>query len=212
MLSLPLFLAPSALYARVLNKLLQREEWALERLSQHSGKSLRISVAGFTSSLTIQAAGKVQPSDPAIVPDVTLTIPAHRLAELPAILQARDPAGLTALLHIEGDAALAQLASDLARDLRWDPEEDLSRVVGDIAAIRVMRTGKLLAQGVQVSAVRLAENVTEFLGEESGLMTARPALDAHAARLAQLAQRLNVLDGRMGQLARPAAHHAARKG
>ena len=28
MLSLPLFLAPSALYARVLNKLLQREEWA----------------------------------------------------------------------------------------------------------------------------------------------------------------------------------------
>lgn len=200
------------MYARVLNKLLQREEWARERLSQHSGKTLRISVAGFTSSLTIQAGGLAQPSDPAIVPDVTLTIPAHRLAELPAVLQARDPARITALLHIEGDAALAQLASDLARDLRWDPEEDLSKVVGDVAAVRVMGTGKLLAQGVRASVLRLAENVSEFVGEESGLMAPRPALDAHAAQLKGLAQRLDALDARLARLARPLAHYAARKG
>lgn len=200
------------MYARVLNKLLQREEWARERLGQHSGKTLRLRVAGFTSSLTVQAGGLLQPSDPAIVPDVTLTIPVHRFADLPAILQARDPSRIATLMHIEGDAAFAQLASDLARDLRWDPEEDLSRVVGDVAAVRVMRTGKLLAQGVQASAFRLAENVTEFLGEESGLMAPRFALDEHTAQLAGVEQRLNLLDARIARLGRPATHNSVRKG
>lgn len=200
------------MYARVLNKLLQREEWARERLGRHSGKTLRLRVAGFTASLTVQAGGLLQPSDPVIVPDVTLTIPVHRLADLPGILQARDPAQIASLMHIEGDAALAQLASDLARDLRWDPEEDLSRVVGDVAAVRVMRTGKLLAQGAQASAFRLAENVAEFLGEESGLMAARPALDEHAAQVERVAQRLALLDARMAKLARPVSHNTARKG
>src|SRR3546814_2325395 len=74
----------------------------------------------FKMGLSIQSDGLVQPSDQAVTPNVTLTIPADQLAELPGVLRARDPALLTELLHVEGDAGLAQVVSELARDLRWE--------------------------------------------------------------------------------------------
>ena len=40
---------------------------------------------------------------------------------------------------MQGDAEFAQEVSFLARNLTWDVEEDLSRVVGDIAAHRIVQ-------------------------------------------------------------------------
>src|SRR3546814_3047103 len=105
--------APSAVQARVLNKLLQREDWARDRLSRHSGKTVRFALGGFKTGFTLRAGGLVDACDPAIVPDVVLTIPADKLTELPSLLRSRDPAALTALMRVEGDAGLAQVVSDL---------------------------------------------------------------------------------------------------
>src|SRR3546814_7712329 len=71
--------APSAVQARVLNKLLQREDWARDRLSRHSGKTVRFALGGFKTGFTLRAGGLVDACDPAIVPDVVLTIPADNL-------------------------------------------------------------------------------------------------------------------------------------
>lgn len=211
MFPLPTFLAPTALYARALNKLLQREGWARDRLSRHSGKTARFIVGSLKMSLTVQAGGLVQASDPAVVPDVTLTIPGNRVAELPAVLHARDPALITELMHIEGDAGLAQLVSDLARDLRWDVEEDLSKLVGDMAARRLLQTGQMLVGGIQSSAMRLAGNVGEFLSEESRLMASRPAFDEHVARLQGISAKLDGLEARVGRLAEGAFRRSVGK-
>ncbi|PLC48898.1 hypothetical protein CR159_15980 [Pollutimonas subterranea] len=210
MFPLPSFLAPAAIHARMLNKLLQREDWARDRLSRHAGKTARFIVGNIKTSLTVQAGGLVQSSDPAILPDVTLTIPASKIAQLPAVLRARDPSLLTELMHIEGDAGLAHLVSDLARDLRWDPEEDLSRLVGDMAARRLLQTGKDIAAGMQSSAERLAGNVSEFLSHESGMMASRPAFDDTTAQLQAMCARLDQLDARVSRLKPPAVHAAGR--
>jgi ubiquinone biosynthesis protein UbiJ len=196
----------------LLNKLLQREAWARERLSRHSGKTARFIVGSFKTSLTIQAGGLVQASDTAIVPDVILTIPAGKIAELPAVLRARDPALIASLMHIEGDAALAQLASDLARDLRWDVEDDLSGLLGDVAARRLMQAGRSLSSGVQTAATRLAGNVSEFISEESGMVTSRPAFDDFVATAQKLRESLDRLDARVSRLTMAGARSPARKG
>ncbi|NYT62693.1 SCP2 sterol-binding domain-containing protein [Alcaligenaceae bacterium] len=211
MLPLPPFLAPTAVFARMLNKLLQRESWARDRLSRHSGKTARFMLGSITVSLTIQAGGLLEPSDPVIVPDVTLTIPANRITQLPVVLRARDPALLTELMHIQGDAGLAQAVSDLARDLRWDIEDDLSGLVGDIAARRLLQTGRAVVEGVQVSAERLAGNVSEFISEESGLMASRPAFNDHAARLQGMQALLERLEVRVAGIADTALRNTQRK-
>lgn len=201
MFSLPPFFSPSAVSARILNRLLQREEWARDRLSRQSGKSVRFVLGSCKAALVIQSSGLVQASDPAVVPDVVLTIPLEKIAELPAILRSRDASAIAAVLHIEGDAGLAQVVSDLARDLRWDVEDDLSRLVGDMAATRLLSTGRLLADGARNAAERLAGNVGEFLSEESGMMASRPAFEDWTAGVQDIGSRLDRLDARIGALA-----------
>ncbi len=51
-------------------------------------------------------------------------------------------AGLMREVRIEGDAELAATLGRLAKELRWDAEEDLSRLVGDIAAHRMANGAK----------------------------------------------------------------------
>ncbi|MCC2597592.1 SCP2 sterol-binding domain-containing protein [Pusillimonas sp. MFBS29] len=201
MFSLPTFFAPAAVNARLLNKLLQREDWARDRLARHAGKSVGFKVGGFRMALSIQADGLVQASDQAVVPNVTLTIQADQLAGLPGVLRARDPALLTELLHVEGDAGLAQVVSELARDLRWDVEDDLSRVVGDVAATRLLQTAGMLRAGAEAAASRLAGNASEFMTEEAMLLASRPAYDEWAVRLQAIHGRLDELDRRVAALA-----------
>ena len=61
--------------------------------------------------------------------------------------------------HISGDAALAQVVADLSKQLRWDPEDALARVVGDIAALRLVGGARRLAGGTLQAGQRAAENV-----------------------------------------------------
>lgn len=191
---------PAFMHARILNMLLRREDWARERLSRHAGKTLRFAVGAFKTGFALQSDGYVQVSDPAVVPDVILTVPAARLADLPSVLRSRDPAAIAAIMHVQGDAGLAQVVSDLARDLRWDVEDDLSRIVGDVAAARLTSFGRNAASGMQSAAIRLAGNVGEYLTEESGLMATRQAYDDWVGRLAEMRKRLDRLDARISAL------------
>src|SRR5690625_1263362 len=109
---------PSAVLSRLLNALLSREPWAQQRLARHSGKTVHFKVGTRRIRLTINASGTTQPSDPAILPDVTLSMAKGRWQDLPEHLQRGKADDLTEILHIEGDAALAQTVAELARNLR----------------------------------------------------------------------------------------------
>lgn len=200
MLALPSFLAPAAVYARLLNALLQREDWARARLYPHSGKTVRFVAGPVRISLCVESSGFTQPSDPSVVPDVTLTIPTHQIAKLPALIKNNDPSELVALLHIEGDAGLAQTVSDLARNLRWDIEHDLASRFGDVAALRIVQTGSTLFNTARQTTRNLSENMGEYLGHESGLLTNRPAFTGWAGDLSDARHRLELLENRINAL------------
>ena len=202
MLPIPSFLAPASVCARILNQLLRREGWARERLSRYSGKTVRFVAGHTTLALTLQSSGYTEPSDSAIVPDVTLTIPTQKLGRLPGILRSGDSSEIAALMHVEGDAGLAHVVSDLARELRWDIEDDLAKVVGDVAAVRLIHGVKSLASGAQVSAERLAGSVSEYLSEESQLVLGRPVYEEWRTQLSTVQSRLDSLDQRISRLTR----------
>ncbi|AKQ57480.1 ubiquinone biosynthesis accessory factor UbiJ [Bordetella hinzii] len=176
MLPFPVLPTPARVALRVLNTLLDREAWARERLVRHSGKTLRFALGGFGAALTIDSEGRLQEADPAIVPDVTLSAVPERFSLL-RLLPGSPRPDLAEVTHISGDAALAQVVADLARDLRWDVEDDLARVVGDIPALRLISGAKAVLQGSRQAAGRLAGNAAEYLAEESGMLAGRPALE-----------------------------------
>lgn len=167
----PSLFNPKQLAVRVLNAMLSREPWALERVAAHAGKIVRLNVSKYTIRLSIQADGSVVLADEEQSPNVTLTINDESLKQLPsAISQKASIDDLASLLHIEGDAGLARLVSELARDLRWDIEGELSQLVGPFMATMIMSTLRKAKQAGQDLGARGTANVTEFLSHEGKVL------------------------------------------
>jgi ubiquinone biosynthesis protein UbiJ len=204
MLPLPFLPTPSRLAVSALNALLRREDWARARLVRHAGKTVRFALGGFSLGLTIDSEGLAAQADAAVVPDVTLTVAPEKLP-LPRLGADRERPDFAEATHISGDAALAQVVSDLSKQLRWDPEDALARVVGDIAALR-------LVGGARAASLRQAENVSEYLSEESGMLASRPALEQWRLDLAELNARAEALARSAAALQTRLASASAKRG
>lgn len=208
MLPFSLLPTPTRVAVRALNALLEREAWARERLARHAGKTVRFALGGFKASLAINSDGYADIADDAVVPDVTLTIDPAKFNPLRAVAGQERP-DVAEATHISGDASLARVVAELAANLRWDPEDDLARVVGDMPAARLMAGARAANDGVRAAAGSLARNVSEYLAEERGVLAGKPLLSQWRLDLADLsthadavARRASDLDARLARLSR----------
>jgi len=209
---LPFLPHPPRLAMRALNALLAREDGARERLGRHAGKTVRFALAGFDLHLRIAPGGLAEllARDQAgqAEPDVTLTVVPERVTLERLMPGAAGPDAFAEMTHIAGDASLAQVVADLARQLRWDPEDALARRLGDIPAARLAGAARAAWAGLRAGGERMAGNVAEYLSEESGTLAGRPLFAQFEAdrgrvdgRLDALAERAARLDARLSRLA-----------
>lgn len=153
-----------------LNHLLAREAWATDRLRAFAGRRVRLSTPPLPAiDLAIGPSGLLERSSAPEEPHLTVTL---KPGALPALL-ARD-GRLTREAEIEGDTDFAAALQFVFHNLRWDVEEDLSRLVGDAAAHRTISAGRAFVDWQRSAAQRLGENVAEYLKEESQTLP-RPA-------------------------------------
>ena len=79
------------------------------------------------------------------MPDLTLTVNDTSPLDLArSAVRGEKPS-----LRIEGDVQLAADVNWLIANVRWDAEEDLSRVVGDAPAHAVASVGRRVAEGLR---------------------------------------------------------------
>jgi ubiquinone biosynthesis protein UbiJ len=157
--------ALQAPWTRLINHILRATPRAMTRLQRFAGKTMAFNSGPFHLRLTVLAGGEVDVASQESTPDVAVTAPPSLLPRLAA----REEAAFKQAVF-EGDAEFGAEIAFLARNLEWDVEEDLSRLVGDIAAHRIVSTAKSLRQWRKDATVRLGENLREYLTEE------RPAL------------------------------------
>lgn len=183
---------------RALNHLLGSERWARERLAPFSGDVVVFEAAPLPSvRLRIADDGRLAPAPAELAPALTVRLGAQAL---PALLQGEEH--LMRAIDVSGNARLASEILFLAKHLRWDAEEDLSRVVGDIAARRLVQGMKGIAAWHAEAGRRLAESVVDYALEEAQLLVRREDLDGHAERLRRLRDVLDRLEARIGELER----------
>jgi ubiquinone biosynthesis protein UbiJ len=106
-------------------------------------------------------------------------------------------------VQVDGDTDFAAAIHHIARNLRWDVEEDLSRVFGDIAAHRMAETGRALnrwgSQGLENTGRALAEYWTEerpIIAGRRDLDEFNRAVDALRDDVARLEKRIENLSTR----------------
>jgi ubiquinone biosynthesis protein UbiJ len=89
----------------------------------------------------------------------------------------------------------------LARHLRWDVEEDVAKIVGDVAAHRLVGLARDAAAWHADAARRIAGSFVEYAVEEKRALVKRAALEEVAAAHARLRDGLERLEKRIERLA-----------
>src|SRR5574337_1290017 len=127
-----------SLAARTLNRWLESEPWARERLAAHAGTSFAIDVGPSEHRFAIAADGTLADGTLAVgtLADETSapTPPDLRLRLSPLAVPAflADPARWDEFVAAEGDVALAGTLRQLAPTLPWLVEADFARMLGPI--------------------------------------------------------------------------------
>ena len=199
-------LHPVRLWAYAFNLLTQQQPLAAQRLAAHAGKTLKIRLGGFQVAFTIEHDGTLTVADAAVVPDVVLELIVEKLS-WSSLLAPGARADIAQSVHVTGQAALAQVVSDLARDLRPDPEEALAQWLGDIPARRLTQSVHSALTGAQSLAQRVAENLAEYFSEETNALAGSSALvdlaqegELALGRLEQIDRRFAALQARLSRL------------
>jgi len=111
----------------LLNHVLSQEPVAMERLRRQQGRRVLVSWRHFSLQWTVTPAGLLERSDSRQTPDLRV----HVNEESPIVLLQGLRKGQKPTMHVEGDVMLAAELNWLVDHVRWDVEEDLSRLVGD---------------------------------------------------------------------------------
>jgi len=164
-----------------LNHLLRANRWARDALKPHAGKTASFRCLPFVTRLTVLDSGEVAPAAADAEPAVTLTLTPGLMLRVAA----RDAAVWRDVI-IDGDTAFAGAIHHLWQHLRWDAGEDLSKVVGDVAAHRITESGRTLQRWAQAGGDNLAHSLAEYWTEEQPLIAAKNDLLRFNADVDQL--------------------------
>jgi len=164
----------------VLNRMLGREAWAREKLAPFAGRVVRFEAPPFAMQWAVTDAGALTPSsegDPAVTIGLALS-------SLPFALL--DPPAATRDVRLQGDAEFAQSLSFVLQNLRPEPEEELSRFVGDAAAMRIVGFLRLSAAHWRQLAERMLDNAAHYVVTENPMVVARDEVASFVQDVARL--------------------------
>lgn len=183
-----------ALAIASINGVLRRNSWALQRLQPHAGKTARFECPPLSLALTVLENGEVAAAA-AAAPQVTIALtPGVMLRVL-----ARDEVVWNEI-EVTGDTDFAGAINHVWRNLRWDIEEDLARLFGDIAAHRMVQTGKALDHWRAQSFDNLARSFAEYWTEEQPLIARAGDVERFNLEVDQLRDDVARLEKRLENL------------
>ncbi len=183
---------PADAAAGFINKLTAAAPLARERLGKFAGRTAAFRVGPFDAAFTVQTTGEVLPAAGAAAKDLEVRLSPFLLPRLAA----KDE-GAFRDVEMTGDADFAAEIAFLAKNLRWDVEEDLSKVVGDAAAHRAVGTAKAAAGWGRDAAERLAASAAEYFTEESPLIASRVKVEGFVSDVSALRDAVERLEKRI---------------
>ncbi len=181
------------LATEVLNRTLDRETWARDRLAAHSGRTMRIVVGPARVDYAIDDRGRLL--DATAAPDLTLTISPLRLPGLLA-----QPGRWQELVAADGDAALAVTLAELALTLPMFIEQAFARALGPIVGQQLANAGRQLLIMPEYAAQRFGNSVARYVADESDIAIGAGEARVFASDVGALAAAVDALSARIDAL------------
>jgi len=191
------FPTPLSIVPPTINHLLASEPAARGKLASHTGKIARFDAGFLTLDLEVMADGMLALAADGSTPQVTIRV---NPGDVPLLMQNRERA--FSYVKVEGDADFANVISQLSQTLHWEAEDDLSKLFGDIAAVRLVSGTKTVWQAARDTHHKLAENVAEYLLEEKPMLVRPQAVMDFGSDVARLRDDIERLNKRIEKLER----------
>jgi ubiquinone biosynthesis protein UbiJ len=178
----------------VINHLLSRQPMLCDKLRAHASGVACLDVGAIQLKLAVAADGLFQLAENA-EPNVTIRI---KPADLPQVVVNMEKA--FSYVTISGDADFARTISEIANELKWEPEEDLAPLVGDIAAVRMTQAARTTLSHAKSGSRKFFENMAEYLLEENPTLMYRHSGEKFASDVAVIRDDVERLAKRIASL------------
>lgn len=161
------------LVTRFLQHITNQNNWSRAYLVGFAGKVVQFNFVLIKANLAILEDGSLSLAGETAGPVAFIHIP----PSLALRLLAKDEAAKMQI-QIDGDVHLATEFSKILQQMRWDVEEDLSHLVGDITASKVGDVTQKVLHETKKQSVNLAEMLTEYWQEEKPILAKKRHIEA----------------------------------
>lgn len=171
------------------------------------GRELALALQAPPLALRVAVAqGRLTVGPDHAVREADLSVKTTLGAVLAQILPGREAGALpVGQVRISGDAELARRVQQLMQ--RYDPdiEEAFTKVFGDVAGVQIARALKRGLDWSRATAVTLARDTAEYLGEESRDLVPKAELDAFLDEVDELRDGVERLERKIARVRGPGA-------
>lgn len=187
------------LATRFLQHITHQNSWAKPHLMPFSGQVITFDFSLLRMSLIILEDGSLATSPDNALANATVFIPPSLAMRLVS-----GDAHAKTLIKVDGDVHVATEVSKVLQQMRWDIEEDISHITGDIAAYKIGEVTQSMFAQAKKQTMQLADMVSEYWQEEKPVIakklhveefngsvdTLRHDVDRFEKKLDKLAQQL----------------------
>lgn len=185
------------LSTHVMQHLIAQNSWAAPMLQPFAGKSVRLDFVLLKTSLVVLENGSLAAAGVTNLPDATITIPPGLLLRL---MTKDESAKLQ--IKVDGDTHLATALAKVLSQIRWDYEDDFSKLVGDIPASKMSAFARHSARTAKDSAINLANMLSEYWQEEKPVLAKKRHVEQFNAEVDNLRADVERMEKRLEKLAR----------
>jgi ubiquinone biosynthesis accessory factor UbiJ len=183
------------LVTHVLQHITSQNNWAKPHLAPFAGRTIAFDFSVIKANLLILEDGSLCAAGETSTIDATVHIP----PSLAMRLLAKDDAAKS-YIKIDGDVHLATEVSKVLQLMRWDVEEDLSKVVGDIAAFKIGEVSKATFQEAKKQTINAAEMLSEYWQEEKNILAKKRHIEQFINDVDKLRNDVNRFDKRLEKI------------
>jgi ubiquinone biosynthesis protein UbiJ len=183
-------------FAAILNRNVAQSAKAQALVGQLDGRALSLAADGTPLAFTMRVTGgRIELTERTGTADAEISGTPLALLSLAG---ANGERSLRAgAVRIAGDAEVAQKFRDLLRHAQPDAEEELSRMIGDVAAHQVAGFARALFDWGRRASNTLSTSIAEYLQEEGRDVPTRTELDEFLRDVDTLRNDVERLDARL---------------
>ena len=179
-----------------INHLIYGESWACKRLQDYAGKVVRIRVFPLIDfTFMIQEDGQISTIPTGTTIDATISFSASML---PFLLTKND--AVYNNIETSGDDDMAKELIDIGKHLHWDAAQDLSKIIGDIPANRVVQASGSLVDWHTKNINNFSETLAEFCLEEQPVLAKALSIKHYIEDVDRMQKDTDALEQRINNL------------